>query len=105
MFVTFLGRLFLKSCSDLGKMNLFFYLEESEEMISHILTVVQNILWQSFIWSVRGSFERCCRTWSWRASPAHDKKWIIGLFIKLLKPQSALLNRERIKRGVLLKVF
>lgn len=76
-------------CPVLGKINLFvsfFFSQESREITSYVSTFVQNILRQAFIWSILALFERCCRTWSWRVSPSDDKKkWIIGLFIMLLK--------------------
>lgn len=75
-------------CPVLGKINLFvlFFFLKRAEITSYVSTLVQNVLRQAFIWSVLPPFERCCRTRSWRASPSDDKKkWIIGLFIMLLK--------------------
>lgn len=77
-------------CPVLGEITFFvfpfFSPQKSKEITSYGSTFVQNILRQDFIWSVLAPFERCCRTWSWRASPSDDKKkWIIGLFIMLLK--------------------
>ncbi len=54
--------------------SVYFHPRESKEITSYVSTVVQNILRQPFIWSIRGPFERCCRTRSWRASPSDDKK-------------------------------
>lgn len=67
-----LSTLVLNVAHFLGKWTSTYF--HPQEITSYISTVVQNILGQLLIWSVRDPFERCCRTRSWRASPSDDKK-------------------------------
>lgn len=106
VFIVSLDSFFFKCYPVLGKMNpsvLSSLREQRDHQIhlncctKHLATALHLIRWRPF--------ERCCRTRSWRALPSDDKKVNYWFVYHALKTQSALLNREHIKGGVLLKVF
>lgn len=106
VFIVSLESFFFKCYPALGKMNpsvLSSSREQRDHQIhlncctKHLAAALHLIRWRPF--------ERCCRTRSWRALPSDDKKVNYWFVYHALKTQSALLNREHIKGGVLLKVF